>query len=488
MRPPKQSYTLTLSSAAQGHTHAEGWHLTPENQTIQPMLDLALQHHRQDSLHQAEQMYLQVLAIDPHHPDALHLLGMIAYQTGRDEKALELIRRAIATKGDAASYHSNLGNILQSQGKLEEAGACYQRALVLKPDLAEVYLNLGNIFSALRNLDSSLTCYRRAKALNPNLAEAVVAEAVDLLLQGDFAAGWQGFERRWEVKGYDTPARTYPCPRWKGEKLSSGRLLLWGEQGIGDEILFAGLVPEVIRTGNRCILECDARLQPLFARSFPGVEVVARATPEKLPKPDIAAHLPTGSLPALLRASTAAFAATTSPYLKADPLAQSRFRARYADGRKSIGLAWHTKSKKTGRIRSIDLSVLTPLFTQVGVQWVSLQYGDHDTLTKQIAAAGAPILLDHEVDQLANIDAFAAQIASLDLVITIDNSTAHLAGALGVPVWLLLPFAPDWRWQLHRTDSPWYPSTRLFRQPKMGHWQAVVDEIQRELSAHGCRS
>jgi len=444
----------------------------------QNLVQKALRHHQMGQFAEAEQIYQQALAIDPHHPDALHLMGMIAYQTGRADAAIEFIRRAIAIKADAASYHSNLGNVLQAQGHLAEAGACYQRALLLKPDLPEVHLNLGNIFKAQGDVDSSLACSRRALALNPDSAEAAVAESMALLLKGDFASGWRNFERRWQTKDYDTQMRSYAQPLWKGEQLASGRLLIWGEQGIGDEIMFAGLIPDVVCTGNRCILDCDARLQPLFSRSFPGVDVVAGVDPANHPEIDIAAHLPSGSLPGLFRTSTAAFAATASPCLVADSATQSRFRTRYDDGRKLVGLAWHTKNKKTGRSRSIDLQLLSPLFTRPGIRWISLQYGDHVALNEQAAVANAPILIDPEVDQLANLDEFAAQIAAMDLIITIDNSTAHLAGALGVPTWVLLPFAPDWRWLQNCENSPWYPTLRLFRQRELGNWDSVVREVE----------
>jgi tetratricopeptide (TPR) repeat protein len=438
--------------------------------------------HQAGHFSEAERLYQKVLTINPQHPDALHLLGMIAYQSGRDEAAAELIRSAIAIKADAASYHSNLGNVLQSQGGLAEAGACYQRALVLKPDLVETHVNLGNIFKAQGDVDSSLACYRRALALNPASAEASVAESMALLLKGDFASGWRNFELRWQTKDYDTQVRRYAQPPWKGEQLTSGRVLIWGEQGIGDEIMFAGLIPDLIRTRNRCVFDCDARLQPLFARSFPAIDVVSGVAFESHPEFDIAAHLPSGSLPGLLRTSTAAFAATTSPYLVADPAARSQFRARYPGGRKLVGLAWHTKNKKTGRSRSIDLQLLDHLFVRPGICWVSLQYGERTSLEEQ--AANTPIYIDPEIDQLSNIDQFAAQVAAMDLVITIDNSTAHLAGALGIPTWVLLPFAPDWRWLQDREDSPWYPTMRLFRQTRLDDWQSVVREVDSALELH----
>jgi ADP-heptose:LPS heptosyltransferase len=157
-------------------------------------------------------------------------------------------------------------------------------------------------------------------------------------------------------------------------------------------------------------------------------------------------------------------------------------RARYKDGRRLVGLAWYTKNSKTGRVRSIDLSLLAPLFTLTDTRWVSLQYGDPEMLANEIAAAGALILMDRTVDQLSDLDIFAAQIMAMDLVITIDNSTAHLAGALGVPVWVLLPFAPDWRWLLDRPDCLWYPTMRLFRQTELGNWQSVVERVGDSLS------
>jgi hypothetical protein len=250
---------------------------------------------------------------------------------------------------------------------------------------------------------------------------------------------------------------------------------------VGDEVMFAGLIPEVIRSGNRCVLDCDHRLQPLFARSFPAVEVVPRYDPTSTPGPDIVAHLPSGSLPNLLRRSSAAFAATISPYLFADPMARQRLRGRYADGRRLIGLAWHTTNRKTGADRSVDLSLFTPVFARTDIRWISLQYGDHDDLQNQVALAKAPILIDRDVDQLSDIDGFAAQVAAMDMVITIDNSTAHLAGALGVPTWVMLPFARDWRWFQARKDSPWYPTLRLFRQPQRGDWHSVLQQMQQDL-------
>jgi tetratricopeptide (TPR) repeat protein len=552
---------------------------------VEGLLAQALGHHRAGRLIDAEPIYRQILALDPRHADSLHLLGMIAYQAGRHQIAVEMMGKAIAVNKTQAAYHSNLGTVFQAQGmleeaaasyrsalalspqlaeahynlgnvlhaqdKLEEAAECYQCALALRPDLAEAHYNLGNTlqsqdkleeavasyeraleldpgkYEALHNLgnalqslgkleeslscyervlavqpayakahysigclrhilgdlDEALACYRLAQALEPNFAQAAFSESLAQLLQGDFAAGWPNFEWRWQTKEHTPRMRAFPQPLWKGEKLARGRVLIWGEQGVGDEIMFAGLIPDVIRTGTPCVLDCDPRLKPLFARSFPSLEVISsKGSANNLEDNQefaIAAHLPIGSLPGLLRATSAAFAATSSPYLKADPPARERFRARYAhaDGRRLVGLAWYTNNRKTGRVRSIDLSLFGPLFARRDIRLVSLQYGDHEALEKQVAAAGAPILIDRSVDQLRDIDLFAAQIAAMDMVITIDNSTAHLAGALGVPTCLLLPFVPDWRWLLSRDDSLWYPTVTLFRQPRQGDWHSVVGKV-----------
>ena len=430
---------------------------------------------------EAEQIYRQILAIDCRHPDCLHLLGMIAYDAGRHQAAVDLIRRAIAINKNGASYHSNLGTVLRAQGMLDQAADCYIRALALRPELAEIHTNLGNIRTGQGRIDESLACYQRALALMPESADARYNMGVAQLLKGDFASGWRNFEMRWQTKDFGTPMRSYSQPLWNGQRLSSGRLLLWREQGVGDEIMFAGMIPDVMRTGTRCVLDCDPRLVPLFARSFPSIEVMSGVDPKDCPELDMAAHLPSGNLPTFFRPTEDKFAATTSPYLVADEKARERFRASYGYGKRLIGLAWHTNNRTSGRYRSIDLSLLAPLLARRDIRWVSLQYGDHEDLEKQVTRAEAPVLIDRSVDQFSNIDRFAAQIAAMDMVITIDNSTAHLAGALGVPTLVLLPFAPDWRWRQTGENSLWYTSLRLFRQPKPGDWQAVVQSVQSAL-------
>jgi cytochrome c-type biogenesis protein CcmH/NrfG len=448
----------------------------------QTLVNQALAHHRAGQLAEAERLYLQVLDVDPNHADALHLLGMVAFQGGDLDRAALTIRQAIALHPTAASYHSNLGNVLQAQDKLDEAAASYRQALVLRPDLAETHVNLGYVLQQLGDVDGSLAEFRLALRFSPDLAEASVAESGALLLKGD-SAGWSNFDLRWHTRDFDTTMRTYPQPRWNGEPLSSGRLLVWGEQGVGDEVMFAGVIPDLIATGIPVVIDCDRRLAPLFARSFPGVPVISGFDPAKHPELEIAAHLPSGSLARFFRESPAAFAAVKSPYLFADAAERERLRSKYHDGRLLIGLAWHTRNAKSGRRRSIALTALAALFDNPRHKCVSLQYGAHAELEAQVQAAGVALMVDSTVDQLGDIDRFAAQVAAMDLVIAIDNSTAHLAAALGRPTWLLLPFAPDWRWLLETEKSPWYPTMRIFRQSQRGDWPSVVRQVHTALAS-----
>jgi tetratricopeptide (TPR) repeat protein len=436
----------------------------------------------QNKLDDAEACYAQALTLKPDYAEAWYNLGNLRQAQDRLAEAAACYERAIMLKPQLAEAHYNLGNTLHTLDRLAEAAAGFERALALRPEYAEAHYNLGCVLEDLGRLDEALARMARALEIKPDYPQARFGQAIAQLRSGDFATGWRNYECRWKSLDHDTPWRAYTEPMWTGEELDSGRLLVWGEQGIGDQIQFAGLIPDAVRTGNRIMLDCDARLKPLFARSFPGVEVVTGCGPAEAQETGIVAHLPAGSLPGFFRTTEAAFAATSTPYLKADPVKRKRFRADYGDGRRLIGLAWHTRNQKTGRKRRIDLGKFAPLFALSGIRWISLQYGDFDDLEQQAVAAEAPLLIDRSVDQFTDIDRFAAQIAAMDQVITIDNSTAHLAAALGRPVWLLAPLAADWRWLESRSDSPWYPTLRLFRQQKIGDWEPVIESVRIALA------
>lgn len=470
-------------------------------------------------LEQAKQSFEHAVAIDSNYASACNNLGGVLALLGEKERAKAFYERALAIDPRLASAHSNLSALLLEEGDLDRARTCAERALVLNPDYAEAHSNLGavlnelgepqqaktaleralecnpNYVQAWKNLGTlhreqgrqseAAECFLHALRLNPRYPEARNALGMQQLLCGEFSAGWENYEARWLVAGGKGWSRPCTQPPWNGERLAEDYVYLWGEQGIGDEIMFAGLIPNAVKTGNSIVLDCEPRLQPLFARSFPGIEVIC-AEPSGWTKAQnmrVGAHLPTGSLPRLFRPTAESFKGTVSPYLKADVEMRERLHVRYADGRKLIGLAWQTRAKLNGRKRCIDLAALTPLFEMPGVRWINLQYGDFNALEQQVNASHSPLWIDRTVDQLADMDSFAAQIAALDLVISIDNATVHLAGALGIPAWVMLPFVPDWRWQLEREDSPWYPSLRLFRQSEDRAWELVIERLCAELSS-----
>jgi tetratricopeptide (TPR) repeat protein len=456
----------------------------------------------QGKLAEAAASHEQALAMRPDFAEAFYNLGNVRHTQQLLCEAAACYQRALELKPNLAEAHYNLGNTRQAQDDLTAAADCFIQALVLRPRYAEAHYNLGCVLQQMGQLDEALPHFQEAVDGKPGYAQARFGQALAQIQSGDFERGWRNYESRWQSIDHETPMRAYPQPLWTGELLPAGRLLLWGEQGVGDEIMFAGLVRDAIRSGNRIMLDCDPRLNPLFARSFPSVEVVSSAArpgaasekasdPFRFTTAGVAAHLPTGSLPGLFRASQP-FSQTPTrtpsgtdlqPYLKADSAEREQFRTRYADGRRLVGLAWHTRNQKTGRKRCTDLAALAPLFALPGIRWISLQYGEFDALAQEAAAASFELLIDRSVDQLLDIDRFAAQVAAMDQVLTIDNSTAHLAGALGVPVWLMLPYAANWRWLLNRTETPWYGSMRLYRQPSPGDWQSVIGTVHADLAS-----
>jgi hypothetical protein len=264
-------------------------------------------------------------------------------------------------------------------------------------------------------------------------------------------------------------------------------LLVWSEQGVGDQIMFAFLFPDLLEQGADCVIEADRRLEPLFRRSFPKTRFLARKSvdAEDVDRLNIDYQAFMGSLCRWLRPDLASFPARRS-FLRTDParvaLLRDRYRRRFGD-RLIVGISWMGGTGVVRRVRSIPLMEWSAILSQPGVGWVSLQYGDH---TEELAAArnalGVDVFLDQAIDPLQDLDAFAAQTAAMDLVISIDNSTVHMAGALDVPVWIMLPKVPDWRWLLERSHSQWYPSARLFRQAMPGDWTPVINAVANALA------
>ena len=433
----------------------------------------------------AERCYRQALAIAPGNPDYLNNLGLVLRELGQPEEACDCFHQVLEVAPDHTAAHNNLGNTLASLGKSIDAHACFSRAIALDPNSPEAQYNLGKLFMTEGQLDNSMACYHRVLEIYPDHARAHQGIGYIHFLRGQWRDAWEGYEWRW--KDSDRRRQPYTQAPWQGEPIKDKTILVWGEQGVGDEIQFASMVPEVMATGAHVVLEIDPRLVPLFQRSFPGVECVARTNPPaaRVVSDGIDFQIPIGSLGRRLRSSPGDFPDRRS-YLSADAERTSAFGARYRQGRDEllIGISWLSKNVEFGGDKSMTLRELLPVIRIPKVRFIDLQYGDTACERRNFAnGTGKMLVHDEEVDSLTDLDAFAAQVAALDLIISISNSTVHLAGALGVPVWVLLStvLVPPGRWMLEREDSPWYPSLRLFRQSQRGKWGDVIDQVVREL-------
>jgi tetratricopeptide (TPR) repeat protein len=416
--------------------------------------------------------------------DLHYNLARLLQQTGRYAEAVTHYRSALAIKPDLPGALNNLGLLLQSGQEIEEAIALYRRGLAAAPANLDLLLNLGNALMLANGFEEAIAAYRRAQAIAPDNVDAHHFESFALLLLGRFEAGWEAYEWRLRTPDMRAKAARYPQARWDGRRDLAGRLLVWNEQGVGDELMFLSLLPELAREVGLTV-ECDARLAALFRRSLPGIDVVARPAEVSGRRDwpsEIVAQVPAGSLMRHLRPDLASFAGRGGAYLEPDPGRRDALKRRYGSDRLRVGIAWHTSAANAGLRRRMALSALLPLLRLPGAVFVNLQYGDHAAEIAALTAAGGELLDDPTVDPWADLDGFAAQIAALDLVITIDNSTAHMAGALGVPCWVMLPHPPEWRWLLQRSDCVWWPSLRLFRQSAPGAWGPVIDALTQSLA------
>jgi len=416
--------------------------------------------------------YEQALRIKPDFAPAWNNLGVAHHAAGRSARAVEYHRRAIQLQPKVASYYNNLANALRGMDRPAEAIQEIQTALQFDPSSPTLRHQLGNALREAGRVEESVAAFDELLRAGPGMVEAQIDRALSLLLLGDLDRGWEGYEWRWRLKG-SPPLRTFAAPAWQGEEVNGLRILVYAEQGAGDSIQFARYLPELARRGARVIFECPAPLVRLFG-SIQGVDqVIARGG--ALPAFD--RHCALMSLARWFKTTLDSIPAPV-PYLRS-PEQAPELPVRAGDNPKDlkIGLAWAgNPTHQNDRHRSISLKWLTPLLAQAGATFYSLQVPPDPALS---ALAPAVVDLSPRIRDYADT---AAWLNRLDLVISVDTSVAHLAGALGRPGWLLLPYAPDWRWLRERADSPWYPTLRLFRQPRPGDWAAVVSQVAGELA------
>ncbi len=373
--------------------------------------------------------------------------------------------------------HYNLAGALQDQGKLEDAAASCRRALELKPNYAEAHHQLGNISLAQAKPQEAVASCSRAVELKPDSAEAHVTRAFAWLLTGDLEHGWPEYEWRWRLKVL--PSRRILQPRWDGQELAGKTILLDAEQGLGDTIQFIRYAALLAEKGVTVIVECPKPLVPLL-RDCPGIDQVF-AYGDDLPAFDV--HVPLMSVPGILGTTLATIPANV-PYLCARLALVEQWPDRLNQLRGfKIGINWQGSAKqRDDRFRSIPLRDFGPLAALPGVHLISLQHGFGTEQLTQVRDLFVVTDLGRDLHREATpfLDV-SAVMKSLDLVITADTALAHLAGALGVPVWVALRFSSDWRWLLDRSDSPWYPTLRLFRQRTFGDWAGVFSEMEDAL-------
>lgn len=481
--------------------------LAPSMALFQCHLALALKAEKRND--EARAAFEAALATDPASFETAYNYALFLHESGEDEAAIAQGRRAVEIDPKHAGAHNNLGTALQSAGRLEEAANAYRQAIRLDPNHANAHANLATalaeadqIDASLRGLDRALKRWPRnpdilnarvnalmrrndlagalaaadaVLAVDPDHAQAHYSKGMILLAEARFADGFAEYE--WRVKRADFwPKRAYRKPRWNGEPLAGKTLLVHWEQGFGDIIQFCRYLPMLrlffdtspLHAGARILFDCPKRLIDLVA-TCGGFDEIGDydATP-----PPFDAYVPLMSLPKIL-GTVAETIPAALPYLKPAPaddviVPQADFK---------IGITWASEHGESYRRKVMQITDFAPLFAKQGCQFYGLQFGADGQAIEPHVGSNVANLGDH----LGGFAHTAGVIAKMDLIVSIDTYIVHLAGAMNKPTWVLLPFSPDWRWGLRRADTPWYPSLRLFRQPKPGDWASVIGEVGRAL-------
>lgn len=478
---------------------------------IDKQIQLALQYHQSGDLQKAEYIFNKILKKQRNNVDILCKLGELYAQIGSMEKSISCFKKAIELDpffamayfklGDAlqekgnldeavtfymkalelnphnACIYNNIGIILNEKGQYDEAIKYYQKALQLNPNFETAYNNLGIAFKDKGNLDDAIKYYQKALQLSPTNAVIHYGLSMTLLLDGNFKEGWKRYEWRWKCEEhYRRNFRNFKKPLWNGSDITGRTILLHDEQGCGDGIQFIRYATLVAQRGAKVIVECREELKSLL-QNVEGVDQVF-ACGEQLCEFDL--YCPLLSLP-LVFDTTLENIPSTIPYITAESTLLHKWqeKVQHDDSKVKIGLVWAgSKTHKKDRFRSCSLEMFAPLSQLTGITLYSLQKGESSQEAE--IAAKRMNLIDY-TEEINDFSDTAALIESLDLVISVDTAVAHLAGALGKPVWTLLPFVPDWRWMLTREDSPWYPTMRLFRQPSFEEWESVIEKVTDEL-------
>ncbi len=435
---------------------------------------------------EALQHFKAARALAPLRGEALRQFVVTLIECGEYDGAGEIAQQAADADPRAGESWRCLGLARHQQHRYAEALAAYDQALALKAGDADLLTRRAMTLHELGRLPEALAGYEAALALQPGDALARFHKSLTLLVAEDYAAAWRDYETRFLSE--DVPHRPRRYPRWDGAAAAGRTLLVYGEQGLGDEIMFASCLPDLLRSGVRCVVECHAGLHSLFARSFPEASVYAtpadRRVPDAIDALGIDWEIPLGSLPLYYRTQAADFPRHRG-YLKAPPERVAAWRERLSvlgTGPK-IGLSWRGGTMKSREpLRSIDLSHWLPILKVPGLHFVSLQYTAHAPRDLHALAQDHGVQVAHWPDAIDDFAETAALVTALDLTLSVCTSIVHLAGALGRPVWVMAPYTPEWRYGHSGETLRWYPSALMFRQRDDRQWQPVIDSVAARLA------
>jgi tetratricopeptide (TPR) repeat protein len=422
--------------------------------------------------------YEGAIALKPDYARAHNNRGVALRELERPAQALESYDRAIALRPDYAEAFNNRGIALAELDRPEEALESCKRALAIRPDYAEAFYNRGNAFRDLNRTKEAVDSYERAIALAPDYAAAHWNLADCRLMLGDFALGWQEYEWRWKLAQNDNGRRDFQQPLWLGAQTLEGRtILLHSGLGIGDTLLFCRYAKEVATLGAKVVLEVQPSLLPLLA----DLEGVTQVMPRGAPLPAFDYHCPLMSMPLAFRTDLTTIPAAV-PYIHSDPSRVAAWREKLGDKRKPrVGLAWSGSMLLKNDKRSMALTEILPMVAD-WAEWICLQKEVSDYETDLLASRPDIRYVGRELKDFADT---AALLDLMDIVVSVDTAVANLAGAMGKPLWIVLPYIPmDWRWMLDREDSTWYPTARLFRQSANRDWASVISRVNEELLRH----
>ncbi len=444
------------------------------------VLQFAAERETAGRLDEAEALLGRVLQTVPKHPDALHLMGVVAFRKKHAEQAVRLMEQSLAGGGGRPHYYRNLCEAYRYVGRYDEALSVGNRALALAPDDPQTLTNLAILHYARLELDRTIELCERAIKVDPKLPSAHFELSEALLLRGEFERGWNEYEWRYQIPGAGKLMPKTDRPQWDGKPLGNSTLMLIADQGFGDAIQFCRYIGWAAERAPNLVVACSPELRPIIEQ-FPQVLRTFDRWEKAGP---FAAYCPLTGLPRLAGTRLDSIPAPV-PYLRAEAPLIAKWRERLTAllprGARRVGIVWAGRpTHNNDRNRSVPLATLAPLAQVPGVALVSLQKGPGQAQISRYFGTAPLISLGPELDNYRDTMAVLDQ---LDLIVTVDTSVAHLAAAMGRPVWVMLPYAPDWRWLLERPDSPWYPTLRLFRQSGPKRWDDVVARVIEALAA-----